>query len=65
MPPNWLALRMFNHIYVILTLNNHMPQIELQTTINSKIEICFDLSRSIDLHKISTVATKEKAFNNL
>jgi ligand-binding SRPBCC domain-containing protein len=38
-----------------------MPQIELQTIINSSIEICFDLSRSIDLHKISTAATKEKA----
>ena len=54
---------MFNHIYVVLTLNNHMPQIELETIINSKIEICFDLSRSIDLHKISTVATKEKAID--
>jgi len=42
-----------------------MPQIELETIINSEIEICFDLSRSIDLHKISTAATKEKAFNNL
>jgi len=38
-----------------------MPQIELQTIINASIEICFDLSRSIDLHKISTAATKEKA----
>ena len=40
-----------------------MPQIELETIINSGIEICFDLSRSIDLHKISTAATKEKAID--
>ncbi len=40
-----------------------MPQIELETIINSSIEICFDLSRSIDLHKISTAATKEKAID--
>jgi ligand-binding SRPBCC domain-containing protein len=63
MPPNWLALRMFNPNYVILTLNNYMPQIELETVINSEIEICFDLSRNIDLHKISTASTKEKAID--
>jgi len=40
-----------------------MPQIELQTIINAEIEICFDLSRSIDLHKISTAATKERAID--
>lgn len=38
-----------------------MPVIELQTKMNSTIEICFDLSRSIDLHKIFTVHTNEKA----
>ena len=38
-----------------------MPKIELTTTINSTIEICFDLSCSIDLHKISTIQTKEEA----
>lgn len=38
-----------------------MPKIELTTEIFSTIEICFDLSRSIDLHKISTEQTKEKA----
>jgi ligand-binding SRPBCC domain-containing protein len=38
-----------------------MPKIELQTEINSTIEICFDLSRSIDLHKISTAKTNEEA----
>lgn len=38
-----------------------MPKIELSTTINAPIEICFDLSRSIDLHKISTAHTNEQA----
>ncbi len=38
-----------------------MPVIILQTKINSTIETCFDLSRSIDLHKISTAHTNEKA----
>ncbi|HEX8546653.1 MAG TPA: SRPBCC family protein [Cytophagaceae bacterium] len=38
-----------------------MPTIILQTFINSDIETCFDLSRSIDLHKISTSHTNEKA----
>lgn len=38
-----------------------MPKIELTTEINSTIEIYFDLSRSIDLHKISTAKTNEEA----
>lgn len=38
-----------------------MPKIELTTEINSTIDICFDLSRSIDLHKISTIQTNEQA----
>lgn len=38
-----------------------MPKIELTTEINSTLEICFDLSRSIDLHKISTSQTNEQA----
>lgn len=38
-----------------------MPKIELTTEINSTIDICFDLSRSIDLHKISTEQTNEQA----
>lgn len=38
-----------------------MPKIELVTEINSTTETCFDLSRSIDLHKISTVQTNEEA----
>ena len=38
-----------------------MPTIILETRIRSGIKTCFDLSRSIDLHKISTAKTKEKA----
>jgi hypothetical protein len=37
-----------------------MTRIELKTTINSSITICFDLSRSIELHQISTAAASEK-----
>lgn len=38
-----------------------MPKIELQTEIKADKEIVFDLSRSIDLHKISTEQTNEEA----
>jgi ligand-binding SRPBCC domain-containing protein len=38
-----------------------MPSIYLETQIKSDIQICFDLSRSIDLHKISTAKTNERA----
>jgi len=38
-----------------------MPIIELQTEINASRDIVFDLSRSIDLHKISTKYTNEEA----
>lgn len=38
-----------------------MPIIELTTIIYAPIERCFDLSRSIDLHKISTEHTLEEA----
>lgn len=38
-----------------------MPRIELKTEIKAKKEIVFDLSRSIDLHKISTEHTNEEA----
>lgn len=38
-----------------------MPVIKLETVIQSSIDICFDLSRSIDLHQISTAHTQEKA----
>ncbi|MFL0086701.1 SRPBCC family protein [Tenacibaculum maritimum] len=38
-----------------------MPIIKLQTKIKAEKSIVFDLSRSIDLHKISTKETKEEA----
>ncbi|WP_117885499.1 SRPBCC family protein [Aureibaculum luteum] len=38
-----------------------MPSIELHTVIKATIETVFDLSRSIDLHKISTQQTNEEA----
>ena len=38
-----------------------MPTIYLETKIKSNIKTCFDLSRSIDLHKISTAKTNERA----
>lgn len=38
-----------------------MPRIELKTEIKAEIELVFDLSRSIDLHRISTQHTKETA----
>jgi len=38
-----------------------MPKIKLKTEINADLDIVFDLSRSIDLHKISTEKTNEKA----
>jgi ligand-binding SRPBCC domain-containing protein len=38
-----------------------MPTIQLEIKIKSDIETCFNLSRSIDLHQISTSSTKEKA----
>ncbi len=38
-----------------------MPRIELQTQIKADKEVVFDLSRSIDLHKISTQKTNEQA----
>jgi ligand-binding SRPBCC domain-containing protein len=38
-----------------------MPVIHLVTEIKAPIERCFDLSRSIDLHLVSTSKTDEKA----
>lgn len=38
-----------------------MPVIELETRIKAPIEVCFDLSTSIDLHIQSTGKTNEKA----
>ena len=42
-----------------------MPIIVLNTEINAPIERCFDLSRSIDLHKISTEQTNEEAIDGV
>ena len=38
-----------------------MPTIQLNTQINAPVKRCFDLSRSIDLHLISTKHTGEQA----
>lgn len=38
-----------------------MPVIELITTIHAPVQRCFDLSRSISLHTVSTKGTNEKA----
>jgi len=38
-----------------------MVKLTLTTIITADINVCFDLSRSIDLHKISTKHTNEKA----
>ena len=38
-----------------------MTTITLTTMINAPVKICFDLSRSIDLHQLSTGASNEKA----
>lgn len=38
-----------------------MPEIRLETIINAPIERVFDLSTSIDLHKLSTGKTNEEA----
>ena len=38
-----------------------MPIIQLSLYINAPIEVCFDLSRSIDLHMESTSHTNERA----
>lgn len=40
-----------------------MPIIHLTTEINAPMKRCFDLSRSIDLHMITTQKTHEKAIS--
>ncbi len=42
-----------------------MPKIKLKTIINADRKIVFDLSRSIDLHKISTEHTDEEAIGGI
>jgi hypothetical protein len=51
-----------------ITINNRIcanaadkkPSIYLETKINSTLETCFDLARSIDLRQIQAVRSKEK-----
>src|SRR4051812_42167698 len=38
-----------------------MTKIFLTTVIDAPVQVCFDLSRSIDLHQLSTKQTNEKA----
>ena len=38
-----------------------MTTINLTTEINAKIEDCFDMARDIDIHKLSTAKTNERA----
>ena len=38
-----------------------MPVIELNTKIQADVQLCFDLSRSIELHLLSTKRTREEA----
>ena len=38
-----------------------MPTIILETSIHAPTQICFDLSRSIDLHMLTTAETGERA----
>ncbi|MES2590951.1 MAG: SRPBCC family protein [Bacteroidota bacterium] len=40
-----------------------MPTIQITTHINAPIARCFDLSRSIDLHQLSTSKTNERAIS--
>lgn len=42
-----------------------MPRIVLETYINAPAERVFDLSRSIDLHKLSTAQTNEEAISGV
>jgi ligand-binding SRPBCC domain-containing protein len=42
-------------------MNFPMPTIELTTKIKAPVRRCFDLARSIDLHKLSTEGTDEEA----
>ena len=42
-----------------------MPVIKLETKIHSKIDICFDLSCSINFHQLTTSTTKEKAISGV
>ncbi|MCJ8208748.1 SRPBCC family protein [Mucilaginibacter sp. RS28] len=43
-----------------MTLAGFMAEIILKTFINAPVVVCFNLSRSIDLHQVSTAHTQEK-----
>ena len=45
----------------VITLESHMPTIELETRISAPIGTVFDLSRCVDLHIESTAQTNERA----
>ncbi|WP_370513196.1 cell division protein [Fulvivirga sp. M361] len=47
------------------TFGSQVPVIVLHTEIHAPIDRCFDLSRSIDLHKISTEHTNEEAIDGV
>jgi ligand-binding SRPBCC domain-containing protein len=38
-----------------------MPLIRLETSIHAPVELCFDISRSVDLHRDSVAHTHERA----
>jgi ligand-binding SRPBCC domain-containing protein len=42
-----------------------VPVIRLETIINAPIELCFDLSRSVDVHMASMSATGERAVDGV
>ena len=42
-----------------------MTKIELQTVINAQIQTAFDLNRNIDVHKLSTLKSKETAIDGV
>ena len=53
----YCKLQILNH----LTLSLSMPSIHLTTFIAAPVNLVFDLARSIDLHKASMEASKERA----
>jgi len=55
--------RYFSYTEPLPYIPKKMPRIEIRTEIKADKEIVFDLSRSIDLHKISTEHTNEDAIS--
>lgn len=56
---NLLGQKFRNKKFEKIFLN--MPKIVFKIKIKAILEICFDLARSIDLHKISIAHTNEEA----